>query len=107
MRNLPSRSKGVGPGLKLWGIEKCSSTHPTSSIKQKEGSTSMGLIEGCCCCCWFESKKKVRRLFWWVRAELRRLMKTRTKKKKRFCSFHYDPLSYSLNFDDGNFGFFC
>lgn len=69
----------------------------------------MGLIEGCCWLdgpevVWGKSKKKVRRLFWWVRAELRKLVKMR---KKRFCSFHYDPLSYSLNFDDGNFGFFC
>ncbi|KAJ4832267.1 hypothetical protein Tsubulata_012211 [Turnera subulata] len=49
-------------------------------------------------------KRKLRSLFWRVRAEVRRHVKNRS--KKRF-SFHYDPFSYSLNFDNGNFGFFC
>ncbi|KAL5710584.1 hypothetical protein ACHQM5_005501 [Ranunculus cassubicifolius] len=46
-------------------------------------------------------KKKVRSLFWKVRAELRR------RQKHRCCSFQYDPFSYSLNFDNGESGFFC
>ena len=28
-------------------------------------------------------------------------------KNKNNKKFNYDPFSYSLNFDDGNFGFFC
>ncbi|EEF49637.1 conserved hypothetical protein [Ricinus communis] len=49
-------------------------------------------------------KRKFRSLFWRVRAEIRRQMKRRS--KQRF-SFQYDPLSYALNFDNGNFGFLC
>lgn len=63
-----------------------------------------------CCCFEFESmavhgKRRLRSLFWRVRAYMKRQM------KKRACSsktnFNYDPLSYSLNFDDGKFLFFC
>ena len=51
-------------------------------------------------------KRKLRRLFWRVRAEVRRQVKSRAKEQKRF-NFNYDPFSYALNFDNGNFGFFC
>ena len=50
-------------------------------------------------------KRKLRSLFWRVRAEIRRQVKN--SKSKQRLSFHYDPFSYALNFDDGNFGFFC
>ncbi|GMG98931.1 hypothetical protein Nepgr_000771 [Nepenthes gracilis] len=67
-------------------------------------------------------KRKLRSLFWRVRAEFQRQLKINagfsssshlhplhhhTKKKKRRLSFNYDPFSYSLNFDDGDFGFLC
>ncbi|KAK4572701.1 hypothetical protein RGQ29_030933 [Quercus rubra] len=52
-------------------------------------------------------KRKLRSLFWRVRAEVRRQVKShRAKEQKRF-SFNYDPFSYALNFDNGNFGFIC
>ncbi|GAY46976.1 hypothetical protein WN944_019838 [Citrus x changshan-huyou] len=50
-------------------------------------------------------KRKFKSLFWRVRAEVKRQTKRRSKQKK--FSFQYDPLSYALNFDNGNFGFFC
>ncbi|KAI5581176.1 hypothetical protein POPTR_007G000801v4 [Populus trichocarpa] len=50
-------------------------------------------------------KRKLRSLFWRVRAEIRRQVKS--SKSKQRLSFNYDPFSYALNFDDGNFGFFC
>ncbi|KAK7357941.1 hypothetical protein VNO80_17238 [Phaseolus coccineus] len=63
-----------------------------------------------CCCFEFEPRvvavhcrRRLRSLFWRVRAYMKRQM------KKKACSsktnFNYDPLSYSLNFDDGNFLF--
>lgn len=66
-------------------------------------------------------KRKLRSLLWRVRAEIKRQVlennksiiiwsrsrkKKKTKKNQRF-SFQYDPFSYALNFDNGNFGFFC
>lgn len=51
-------------------------------------------------------KRKLRSWFWRVRAEIRRQMRWRGRSKQRF-SFNYDPFSYALNFDNGNFGFFC
>lgn len=47
--------------------------------------------------------KMLKRLVWRVRAEMRK----KQKKQKNDFSFCYDPLSYALNFDDGDFGFFC
>ncbi|KAK4756830.1 hypothetical protein SAY87_006957 [Trapa incisa] len=66
-------------------------------------------------------KRKVMRLFWRVRAEIRRQMKDilhhhheqrhylrrRCSCSCRRLSFHYDPFSYALNFDNGSSGFFC
>ncbi|CAL0300494.1 unnamed protein product [Lupinus luteus] len=45
-------------------------------------------------------KRRLRRLFWRVRADIKRTMKARSTMKNFI--FNYDPLSYSLNFDDGN-----
>ncbi|KAE9618535.1 hypothetical protein Lal_00047007 [Lupinus albus] len=47
-------------------------------------------------------KRRFRRFFWRVRADIKRKIKARSIKK----NFNYDPLSYSLNFDDGNCVFF-
>lgn len=55
--------------------------------------------------CMSSRKRKIRRFFRLVRAEIGRQMAARSRRKKNL-SFHYDPFSYSLNFDDGNFGFF-
>ncbi|KAF9599746.1 hypothetical protein IFM89_001692 [Coptis chinensis] len=55
----------------------------------------------------FESgKKRSRSLFWKVCAEMRRRQVARNKRSS-FSRFHYNPFSYSLNFDNDNSGFFC
>ncbi|KAL5724844.1 hypothetical protein ACHQM5_008055 [Ranunculus cassubicifolius] len=51
-------------------------------------------------------KKRIRKLFLKVRAELRRRHAMNCSKQKS-GRFSYDPLSYSLNFDNGNSGFLC
>ncbi|GMN52648.1 hypothetical protein TIFTF001_021791 [Ficus carica] len=52
-------------------------------------------------------KRRLRRLFWRVRAHIRRQIKSHNKLHNQRFSFSYDPFTYSLNFDNGNFGFFC
>lgn len=51
-------------------------------------------------------KKKFKSMLWRVKAQVRRQMLKKKMEQQRF-SFHYDPFSYALNFDDGDFGFFC
>lgn len=51
-------------------------------------------------------KKKLRSLFWRARGHVQRQMMWKKMDKQRF-SFHYDYFSYSLNFDNGDFGFLC
>ncbi|KAF8009626.1 hypothetical protein BT93_J0590 [Corymbia citriodora subsp. variegata] len=64
-------------------------------------------------------KRKLRSLFWRARAEMKKQVlknesiiitcwsRNKKKKKNQRFSFQYDPFSYALNFDNGNFGFFC
>ncbi|KAL8519806.1 hypothetical protein ACS0TY_010661 [Phlomoides rotata] len=54
-------------------------------------------------------KKLLKRFVWRVRAEMKKKKKSCFLKKHRthHFTFCYDPMSYALNFDDGNFGFFC
>ncbi|KAL5194556.1 hypothetical protein HKD37_20G056620 [Glycine soja] len=63
-------------------------------------------------CCDFEfeprlvvlhAKRRLMSLFWRVRAYIKRQIKARSNNN---TTFNYDPFSYSLNFDDGNFRFF-
>ncbi|KAK9115495.1 hypothetical protein Sjap_014442 [Stephania japonica] len=60
---------------------------------------------------YFGLRRKVRSLFLRVRAEMRRqrviMNKTRHHHHHRNFSFHYDPLSYALNFDNTCSAFLC
>ncbi|CAD5170835.1 hypothetical protein OPV22_007386 [Ensete ventricosum] len=49
-------------------------------------------------------KRRFKSLYWRLRAEIRRQLAKGRESKQRF-SFHYDPYSYALNFDDGCSGF--
>ncbi|URD94362.1 hypothetical protein MUK42_30709 [Musa troglodytarum] len=49
-------------------------------------------------------KGRFRSLYWRLIAGLRRQLGRARESKQRF-SFHYDPFSYALNFDDGCSGF--
>ena len=69
----------------------------------------MEVVIGVYCEPWIlveQGKKKLRSLFWRAKAHVKRQIMWRKMEKQRF-SFHYDSFSYSLNFDDGDFGFFC
>ncbi|ESW14732.1 hypothetical protein PHAVU_007G012800 [Phaseolus vulgaris] len=48
-------------------------------------------------------RRRLRSLCWRVRAYVKRQMKKKACSRKN--NFNYDPLSYSLNFDDGSFLF--
>ncbi|KAK9117812.1 hypothetical protein Scep_015905 [Stephania cephalantha] len=56
-------------------------------------------------------RRRVRSLFWRVRAEIRRQVKkknnTSASHHRRNFSFHYDPFSYALNFDNTCSAFLC
>ncbi|CAN4080919.1 unnamed protein product [Withania somnifera] len=69
-----------------------------------EVDIEMGLVVEMCCnsrLVLLYRKRKLRNIFLNFKAHFKR------NKKCNKLSFHYDPLSYALNFDNGNFGFFC
>ncbi|WOL16875.1 hypothetical protein Cni_G25663 [Canna indica] len=45
-------------------------------------------------------KRGFRSFYWRLKAEIRRQVGRGRDRKQRY-SFHYDPFSYALNFDDG------
>ncbi|KAJ0969988.1 hypothetical protein J5N97_022877 [Dioscorea zingiberensis] len=49
-------------------------------------------------------RRRMKSFYWRVRAEIRRQVMKSSYKKQH--SFHYDPFSYALNFDDGLSSYF-